>query len=757
VTFKVEFNFSETNQDIFGEISGRFLLTNNRLIATISATPKDGKATVSKSRTLFSDIDSREFLTSIYTYKGSVIFEAVDASNSKRATFTITPASLLSVFENVNIESIKKISFGATRLASTDSSAYKAQFDNLEIYSSNEKAFEMVTQNMFATRSYWESEGSGYSLLNETVTIDLQNSLFKLYHELLTPISDFIAIGKPTTASDSADDIIEIIATTSDISLKSSQTTLDSKPNFVKIGFIYQGGAIFTELKAVFDDREVEIYKKALIKNIAINTEIVLKASLIDGAVEFSATSEGRSTKEKYVSDIVAINSVDKRVEVDGVSKENKIAAQISAIHLQFRADTVLRFNTPQDSKMVQDELNRDVFWNAPIVLNDEQNSKSKLILKNNGKIESSIHLQDLDGNTLKKSSITSPDGSNTLMKSDGTITTINEGASSKVEVFAYPGGDVKTELSEYSGSKLTTMLPLGAAIEIKDDNSFLAKLQDDANNIELLSLPNAKKRVTIKAASGKNYTNTLPDIAQNLTITLLDSQSTKALTDTSYEAVSAEFTSDRNFIVDERRESDGAEVTTTMEISPTIESTFAEVMSEDGTSTITLLEGEAEIVVDGSATSMEINSSYTIPTTTISEAEAKEPFVNGTLTLKEGWNLIANPIDGEGLLAELSGMGAIYIYKNGEWELNPTSVEQNQGIWVYTESAKSIDLLGEEYANNIADFTTGWNLLGAGENIMNASDVYALDAAYKYENDEWVTNPEMIYQGEGFWIRRGE
>lgn len=225
-------------------------------------------------------------------------------------------------------------------------------------------------------------------------------------------------------------------------------------------------------------------------------------------------------------------------------------------------------------------------------------------------------------------------------------------------------------------------------------------------------------------------------------------------------------FTSDRAFVAFERETESGGIVTDTesisrIEITPDSQNgaSFEETVNVNGERQLTLLEGSADIVIDGESQPMVIGEAQPLETQTLEKSNftnLDDTFTNRTLQLSAGWNLISLPMEDEEAKAKiLQNAQKIYTYTNETWITNPTDLEKYQGIWVKLDGELSVPFSGTLYGLDSALLQSGWNLLGASFILEDLRMTEGALFSYVYHREKgWIRNPHEIYSGQGFWVK---
>jgi len=222
------------------------------------------------------------------------------------------------------------------------------------------------------------------------------------------------------------------------------------------------------------------------------------------------------------------------------------------------------------------------------------------------------------------------------------------------------------------------------------------------------------------------------------------------------YEAIKSSFKTSSNFKVGSNSKRSVIKGENIEIIGTTVWQKFEEKQYFNGKRTIKLTLGRAKILRDGIEEVMVQNVEYEIlmPQNTPTYSTLT-PIYNGSyLNIKQGWNLIANPINQEvDITQSLQYATETYKFKNNEWLKNETKLSQNEGIWVNYSAHVSEKIDGEAYEPNFANLSNDWNLIGAGRDI-NLAELVQFDEVWAYDSKvkNWVKNPKIIYRGYGFW-----
>jgi len=123
-------------------------------------------------------------------------------------------------------------------------------------------------------------------------------------------------------------------------------------------------------------------------------------------------------------------------------------------------------------------------------------------------------------------------------------------------------------------------------------------------------------------------------------------------------------------------------------------------------------------------------------------------------MILKKGWNFVSLPLYiSDFPTYKLHGVDRIYAYdKHQGWMRNPEKLQSAKGYWIKSIYESSVEIEGHTYKTEYSKKTSGWHLLGAGEDIQNAIENSKLNIIWLYRNGLWLKNPKIIYAGEAYW-----
>lgn len=367
-------------------------------------------------------------------------------------------------------------------------------------------------------------------------------------------------------------------------------------------------------------------------------------------------------------------------------------------------------------------DISIDESGNSEQVL-DSNSSISKVKTKISGEIEGSLELK-LDDNLtteMPKRAFIAPAGADTTIDESGTTQTINEAQS-------VDGSKIKTQIDIESNGRIS-------ALATKEANSS----QRAIGYSEVLASYVAPSYST----RGKIFDATIK--------VLFEDYQNRAIGGGKFEitySAREEFSFAGEFI-----ESDSATISNS--ITPTTDiAKFEEIQTFDGSRSLTLTEGSADIELNGELQSMNLNQTYDIPTVE-----------NRALELSKGWNLVSLPLNGkiDSSISSISSgaynfsifdnYSVIWVYRDGVWSLNPDEILASEGFWIKSETIDTINFGGFSYQNSLESIGSDWKLIGVGEDIENLSENYNI---YRYtESEGWSNKRDNIEAGEALWIKR--
>jgi hypothetical protein len=420
---------------------------------------------------------------------------------------------------------------------------------------------------------------------------------------------------------------------------------------------------------------------------------------------------------------------------------------------------------------------------NGELSLDNEDGSKTELDFKENDDIEittddagdTNINLEKVvDGITTKLdikivdeffgTSLTATDASGVAIKTE-----IQAPAGTKASINA--DGDIEQEFNiDGKKSKMTTKnsgqsslsisnaennidieINKGAQAVIRKNGDVVASEKVGSFAVTMQAKPSTGKVETmIKTPTRGIIKITNPTGTKNNKIRYENIDTARAMF-SSVKAVQ-HMESDRTFVVSERR--DG---TPTEQILPKGECAFEEnTYLEEGVRTIVLLEGEAQILQNGKYIDMIIDEEYKLGLQKAAYPLNIQSFISRKIKLNEGWNMITSPYDSETAFVDTpfgSKYEKIYNYTNDTWS-EGDSIKPNMGNWVKIGEEYDLPIdVNEKYTYEIDDITE-WQFIGTGVDIEVASELDEYDV-WIYNNSGWINNPETIYQGQGFWVKK--
>ena len=146
----------------------------------------------------------------------------------------------------------------------------------------------------------------------------------------------------------------------------------------------------------------------------------------------------------------------------------------------------------------------------------------------------------------------------------------------------------------------------------------------------------------------------------------------------------------------------------------------------------------------------------------------------SNVIYVNQGWNLISAPNQTSGSFVDFYTLGSyeyIWQYQNAQWraqgrtgdasnrlEVNqhpPLSLVDNAtAFWVnYPTADEIITLSGTSYDTNYSSLAEGWNLVGAGQELIGAAYKDEPRDIKVYRSAEWVLDPLKIDEGEGYYL----
>ncbi len=162
-----------------------------------------------------------------------------------------------------------------------------------------------------------------------------------------------------------------------------------------------------------------------------------------------------------------------------------------------------------------------------------------------------------------------------------------------------------------------------------------------------------------------------------------------------------------------------------------------------------------------------------------------KDTFLNYTLHLKKGWNLIGIPVmpektDPEEILKPIEGKWTDvftyegrWVYKSkymNKWFGDLSEIKPGKGYWLKVDEDVNLTLQGYEIKNSSIRLHPGWNLVSlptlenikvsgndTDSKIFNYTDIFTYESNWIYRSsymNKWFGNLENTEPGKGYWIK---
>jgi len=185
--------------------------------------------------------------------------------------------------------------------------------------------------------------------------------------------------------------------------------------------------------------------------------------------------------------------------------------------------------------------------------------------------------------------------------------------------------------------------------------------------------------------------------------------------------------------------------------VSPKENATFKEYQDFEGARYIVLKSGEATISINGNSFDMTIGEVYNLPPI-IQEPKNAPMIVNKKYQIRSNWNLVAFTKDRN--ISEISDkFDYIYAYRDATW-VRPVTALKGEGVWIHSKETQELaSKLGSYSLNANAYENEGWQLLGTGKDMDISEVLTKTFTSYIYSKETWMTNPDTIYKGQGFWV----
>lgn len=395
------------------------------------------------------------------------------------------------------------------------------------------------------------------------------------------------------------------------------------------------------------------------------------------------------------------------------------------------------------------------------------------------------------------------PSGSQITVSSVGDVTgqlTISniqlpDGRELSVNVTMHLGDDGSSDLNLYGNSRdgngysfqreVDTLS--GSTLEMRGNGSY------KSTNVISTSYGNVISRVEVRSsgavtisltntATGERINLVIPERAGTGRVDYVDySYASRSVEDSNHNAIRLRYTMNEPFTLMDLQTSDTAksvkwhslkrseslEFRENIQIIPGgSEAGFEEILRFDGLHSFRLINGRADMVMDGVEEEMMAGETYYLPviqesTDTVSlplgnnNQDGSLYYQNGTWNLQEGWSLVGVPVSDRNLTQEEVGANVIWNYDQTDgWEKDQTILASKEGYWIKMEENTSISLTGESYSLNPEDHTAGWHLLGAGARMESPHELEGIEQIWVYANHQWSRNPDVVYRGQGFWAK---
>jgi uncharacterized protein YkwD len=126
----------------------------------------------------------------------------------------------------------------------------------------------------------------------------------------------------------------------------------------------------------------------------------------------------------------------------------------------------------------------------------------------------------------------------------------------------------------------------------------------------------------------------------------------------------------------------------------------------------------------------------------------------------KDTWHLYGAVEDMSPITSFISNNGSskttLWVFRDNSWLYNENigSIQRGEGFWIkhYEQDALYI----EEYSTSSYNhsFNSGWNLVAATEDLLDMSSLYQQAQIIWTYTDSWISNPNSIQKGFGFWVK---
>ncbi len=382
--------------------------------------------------------------------------------------------------------------------------------------------------------------------------------------------------------------------------------------------------------------------------------------------------------------------------------------------------------------------------------------AQTTLNVKQNGFIVVNIKLSDEKGNLITQSSLDIAKAMNATLLKSGDLTSTFELNGLEITFYAYKSGEVKLQIKK-DGEVREFNAPIDSKTLMQEDGSFISKNEFSASdgtlNSEIITKANGEIFAKAINSKGESFELTPPKEASEVNVELIQSdllsefkslanqrvlnvKSIKSGGLKSTYSVRKEFSLKDYFARSVNVES-GSDVL----VVPDGEIKCIQNSNFDGKKSVILIDGKADIIVDGKSSEMKLNEEYIV-----SEAKVK------SLNLIKGWNLVAIPVAKE-VNSSIFEHNIIWTYKDDNWSKNSTILNSAIGFWINSKAEANISFIGSDYKPNFVDLNGSWKLLGTGQTLKTLKTNWNFKNVWSYKNTAWEENPAIINDGDGFWV----
>jgi len=134
---------------------------------------------------------------------------------------------------------------------------------------------------------------------------------------------------------------------------------------------------------------------------------------------------------------------------------------------------------------------------------------------------------------------------------------------------------------------------------------------------------------------------------------------------------------------------------------------------------------------------------------------QIKAVFNRFDFVLKKGWNLISLPViplDNQ-LISIFPDAQIAYEFQNGRY-IAANRLIQGKGYWVKIPSDAIYPIGGLPFSTFLADFNTGWHLIGATDQLSIPEDfsLTSISAIFEFSDGYFIA--DQFEPGKGYWIK---